>query len=65
MVVAGTEISISFRVKLPVDATPEQIKAWLRFELNDNGCLPGGNPLEAEIVEPIFGTFDFEIAEGV
>lgn len=54
---------VSFRVCIPQDATPEQIREWLRYELNDTGLMRGGNPLAGKAIEPIFGSFDFEIEE--
>jgi hypothetical protein len=58
------EVEIKFRVRIPevngIAPNDEQIEEWLRYELNDNGNMKLSNPLSKEMVEPIFGTFEWE-----
>ena len=61
LIPAGSEIEVTFRIKLPVTATEEHMHEWLRFELGDNGSIRHENVLLNEPVEPIFGTFDWQV----
>ena len=54
-------VYVNFEVDVPEDATDDQIEEWLRFRLNDNGCMDGDNPLSKHDVEPIFGTFEWDV----
>jgi hypothetical protein len=63
----GPRIRVTFEFHLPrTDGAPPteaEITEWLRFELKDNGCMAGANPLGRSTVEPIFGTFQWEGVE--
>lgn len=56
-------IKIEFEIDLPnnINATDEEIEEFLRFELNDNGVINGSNPFINHSIEPIFGTFEWEL----
>src|SRR5690242_7412528 len=55
-------VEVRLEIRIPEEATPQQVEDWLRYRLNDNGHLPGGNPLRNHEVEP-WGTFGFEWGE--
>ena len=39
------EISVSFKVEVPVEATDSEIREWLKFQLGESGCCSSDNPL--------------------
>lgn len=49
---------VEFEIEVPGDLEYDDVLEWARFNLHDNGVMKGGNPLENETPEPIFGTFD-------
>lgn len=49
---------IEFEIEVEDGVEYDDVLAWARFNLHDNGILQGGNSLEDEIPEPIFGTFE-------
>lgn len=38
-------VRVEFEAYVPVAATPDQVDAWVSFELHENGSLSGANPL--------------------
>lgn len=54
---ATYEVRFSVRVPDEVQATREEVEAWLRFELHDNGELSVQNPLSEHCPLPVRGTF--------
>lgn len=42
---AGTTLDVSFTLRLPADASEEEVMAWLRFEFGATGRLRGSNAL--------------------
>lgn len=58
------KIRIEFEVELPdVSHSQEELEAFIRFELRDNGRLNGCNPFYGNSVDPIFGTFEWRYEE--
>ncbi len=55
-------VRVTFDVEVPAEAnaTDEQIEEWLRFNLNDNGCMSNDNPLATKGVAPVFPSFEWE-----
>jgi hypothetical protein len=41
----GTVVSVSMAVRVPEDATPDQVNSWLAFEFGASGIGDSGNPL--------------------
>ena len=39
------KINVEFSIDLPVDATREQVREWVEFELGNRGSCSGDNPL--------------------
>ena len=39
------QINVEFSIDLPVDATSEQVREWVEFELGNRGSCSGDNPL--------------------
>lgn len=54
---ATYEVRFTVRVPDDVQATREEVEAWLRFELHDNGELSLQNPLHEHCPLPMRGTF--------
>ena len=56
------KIRVSFDINIPdeYEDCHESIEEFLRFEYRDNGVMSGDNPLRNEIVEPIYGTFEWD-----
>jgi hypothetical protein len=48
---------IEFDVALPGDIRARQIENWIRSRCGDKGKLRRDNPLYAETVDPVYGTF--------
>jgi hypothetical protein len=56
------KVKVEFEVEVPCGVTDGNfIEEWLRYELGDNGSMDGDNPLCGEPVEPIWGSFDWEV----
>ena len=54
-------VTVKFELNIPdVDATDEQIRDWVRFELGEIGGLSEDNPLCDHEVEAEFGTVDIQ-----
>lgn len=54
-------VRVEFEIKLPDIDNEERLEEFLRFSFGDNGFMDAGNPFTGNHVEPIFGTFDWEI----
>jgi hypothetical protein len=48
---------IEFDIDIPGDVRPAQAENWIRFRCGDKGKLRRDNPLCAETVDPVYGTF--------
>jgi hypothetical protein len=48
---------IEFDIDIPGDVRPAQVKNWIRCRCGDKGKLRKDNPLYAETVDPVYGTF--------
>jgi hypothetical protein len=48
---------IEFDIDIPGDVRPAQVENWIRCRCGDKGKLRRDNPLYAETVDPVYGTF--------
>jgi hypothetical protein len=48
---------IEFDVDIPGDVRPAQVENWIRSRCEDKGKLRRDNPLYAETLNPVYGTF--------
>jgi hypothetical protein len=48
---------IEFDIDVPGDVRPAQVENWIRRRCGDKGKLRRDNPLYAETVDPVYGTF--------
>ena len=55
----GELVKVELEIRVPISATEEEVEAWLRFELHDNGSIASGNPLLGNSVET-WGAFGFD-----
>lgn len=53
-------VQITFTAEIPVEATPDEVKAWVQYELNMTGGISGDNPLAYDELEGLFGSLDIE-----
>ena len=56
------KMSIEFDIEVPDEITYDDLLEWVRFELHDNGCMAGSNPMVDKELTPIFGTLQVETA---
>jgi len=55
-------VEVTFEIELPdLEHTEQQLEEFLRFSLGDNGMMDGTNPFSHCRVDPIFGTFEYEV----
>ena len=52
----GEQVVVTFRVTLPIKASDEAIKEWVRFELGNNGSM-SESPLGGYDLDADWGTF--------
>jgi hypothetical protein len=48
---------VEFDIDIPGDVRPAQVEAWIRYKCGDKGKLRRDNPLYAETLDPVCGTF--------
>jgi hypothetical protein len=48
---------VEFDIDIPGDVRPAQVENWIRSRCGDKGKLRRDNPLYAETLDPIYGTF--------
>jgi len=54
------KIKIEYEAEIPdIESTDEEIEEFVRFECGDTGGMSMKNPFNGEIIEPIFGTFEW------
>jgi hypothetical protein len=56
-----TTAKVSFEILIPENATPDQVKAWLRYRLNDSSSILNNNPLFNQCLEPVPGSFELDM----
>ncbi|MDR1837560.1 MAG: hypothetical protein LBQ89_07880 [Treponema sp.] len=54
------EYRIEFVIKVPKEATDEQVKEWAQYMVGDTGRLSSDNPLYDVSFDPILRTFKIE-----
>ena len=52
--------TVSFEIDVKADASYDDVLAWVRFEVGDNGSINSNNPCLDEFFEPVFGTLELE-----
>ena len=63
------KVKLEYIVELPdieygsISELYEHLEEFLRFETGDNGQMKSNNPFARESIEPIFGTFEWQIEE--
>jgi hypothetical protein len=48
---------VEFDIDIPGEVRPSLVEDWIRCRCGDKGKLRGDNPLYAETVDPVYGTF--------
>jgi hypothetical protein len=56
-----TTAKVSFEIVIPENATPDQVRAWLRYRVNDSSSIRNNNPLIRHCLEPVPGTFELDM----
>jgi len=51
---------IEFAVRVPAQATVEEVSEWARCTIGDIGSMDSDNPLCDADFDPVFGTFKIE-----
>jgi hypothetical protein len=59
----GTLVEVTFEVRVPKEASVEDVKSWLMFSLGATGSCKSSNPLINEPVEPWGNSFDWDFTE--
>lgn len=58
----GSLISVFMEISIPCQATPDQIREWLRYEVGSSGPISRDNPLH-EYAPEVWGAGDVEFTD--
>jgi hypothetical protein len=56
-----TTAKVSFEILIPENATPDQVRAWLRYRVGDSSSIRNNNPLFGHCLEPVPGSFELDM----
>jgi hypothetical protein len=48
---------VEFDIDIPGEVRPAQVETWIKNRCGEKGKLRRDNPLYAETVDPVYGTF--------